>query len=147
MRALVAVIVIVVAIVVIVAVVHYFPAQKPALQPQPSAPTTAGPRAPVAVVTDYVGALRKKDYRAAYDELSHASRQAHPYEDFVKLNAKGMTEYDLASAKQEPGQGQVAVVDVQLREDVSEASFTLIQEGGQWKVVFIKGIPSFPYPE
>ncbi len=148
MKAFLAIAVIIAAVAAVLVVMHFFPTSKPPA-PTPVAPpaqTGAAPT-PVEVVTSYLGALQKKDYRGAYEQLSKASQQAHAFDEFVKLNEKGMTVYDLASAKQEPDDKGFSVVSVNLQEDVSGNGFHLTREGGRWKVVFLQGTPSYPYAE
>jgi len=118
------------------------PPAQPA-RPQPK-PTAGSPRQ---VVTAYLAALQNKDFRTAYGHLSRASRQAHPYDEFVALCEKsGVPSYDLAGAEEKPEEGGEVTVTVPLSEDPAGAGFTTVQETGAWKVVFISGAPSFPYP-
>ena len=110
------------------------------IQPTPAA-------SPTEVVTAYLQALQDKDYRKAYDYLSTDSRRVHPYEQFTSLVEKnGVTEFDLSSAKEESDSSKQTNVTLQLKEDPATHSVRLVLEEGDWKVVFIKGIPSFPYP-
>jgi hypothetical protein len=110
------------------------------IQPTPSA-------SPTEVVTAYLQALQDKDYRKAYDYLSSDSKQVHSFEQFTSLVEKnGVTEFDLSSAKEESDSSRQTNVTLQLKEDPASHSVRLVLEEGDWKVVFIKGIPSFPYP-
>ncbi len=151
MKALVAVVLILLAVGIVLGVMYFHPAPKPP-PPRVSVPKPAKVTAPLAspseTVKTYLGALYEKNYRTAYNQLSAASQQAHPYDEFVKLNEeKGMTQFDLTSAKQEAGGEEEAVVSVSVKEDVAQHGFRLVQEEGVWKIVFLKGTPSFPYGE
>jgi hypothetical protein len=150
MKVRLALFLVLVAAAVIAVAVWKFPSPRPPARPAPpppSAPTEPSLSAQEAVRA-YLQALGKKDFQAAYGSLSQASQQAHPYQDFAaRCEKSGVPSYDLAQAKKKPGEGGRAVVTVPIAEDVAEADFTLVAEGGEWKVVFIGGAPSFPYPE
>jgi hypothetical protein len=150
MKVRLALFLVLVAAAVIAVAVWRFPGPRPPARPvapRPSAPAKPSTPAPEAVQA-YLQALGKKNFRAAYGRLSQASQQAHSYQDFVaRCEKSGVPSYDLAQAKEKPGEGGRAVVTVPIAEDVAEADFTLVAEGGEWKVVFIGGAPSFPYPE
>jgi hypothetical protein len=143
-KGLAAVIIIVVAVAIVVAVVRFLPGAKTRPPAPPAVTVQPKAAAPMEVVTNYLTALEARDCRSAYELLSRESKAAHPYDEFVKLNEKGVTAFDLATAKQEP-KGKDMMVVVNLREDPSDHGFHLVQEGGEWRVVFIKGVPSFPY--
>lgn len=132
---------------VVVAAILRYPMSQPPPAPAPTPPPKPQSSSPTQVVAAYLGALEKKDFLAAYRHLSSASQQAHPYEEFVSLSEKsGVPSYDLAGASEKTsGEGRV-IVTVPLVEDPAEAGFTLVREEGAWKVVFIGGVPSFPYP-
>lgn len=147
MRALIAIVVIALAIAIVFLVVRFIPPQQPAPLPPPARPV-APAQPPAKVVVSYLGTLYHKDYRTAYKFLSAASQKAHPFDEFVKLNEeKGITQFDLSTAKEETGPAKQAVVTLSLKEDVSQHSLHLTQEAGQWRIVFLKGTPSFPYAE
>ena len=150
MKAWVAVLVLFVAVAAVVAVVLFLP---PAQRPPRPAPVKPGPtsafvtQAPAVVVVSYLSALAARDYRTAYGHLSRESQGKHPYDDFVSLNeTKGMTEYDLSTATEEQGEDGHMTVAVRLKEDPATAGIRVVKEGGTWKVVFLGGIPSYPYP-
>ncbi len=150
MKVRLALFLVLVAAAVIAVAVWKLPSPRPPARPappRPSAPAKPSLSASEAVQA-YLQALGKKDFHAAYSSLSQASQQAHPYEDFSARGEKsGVPSYDLAQAKEKPGVGGRVVVTLPIAEDVAEADFTLVTEGGEWKVVFIGGAPSFPYPE
>ena len=151
MKALLAVVIVVLAVVLVFAALRHAPAPKPT--PPPVAPTaavtaTATTQPPTQVVKGYLTALYSKNYGTAYRLLSKDSQKAYPFDAFVKLNEqKGTTQFDLATAKEEPGGGKGTTVNLSLKEDVAQHSFPLIQETGKWRIVFLKGTPSFPYAE
>jgi len=134
------------------AILRYPAPQRPPVTVTPPAappPVTphVGAATPKEAVVDYVQALDQKDYRAAWDDLSTESQEAHPYSEFVDRAETGQsTDLDLAAAREgEEHNGQV-IVTVPLVEDPAEAAFTTVKEDGGWKVVYIGGEPWFPYP-
>jgi len=150
MKARAAVILIVVAVAAVAFVVMRYPGAKGKAPAAPSPRPTAVKRAatPREAVTRYVESLYQKDFRSAYERLSARSREAHPYERFVKLAQSGeATDLDLAEATQGEEQNGRVVVSVPITEDPAEAAFTTVKEDGDWKVVFIGGAPWFPYPD
>jgi hypothetical protein len=151
MRAALALVLLVVAVGAVLLALHYFPAASGPPSPSRTVPTRPAPQrvqTPVQVVTAYLQALERRDYRKAFDLLSADSRQLHPYDDFVARAEKGgTTDYDVAKAAEEPGEGNSIVVAVPMVEDPAKAGFPLVKEEGVWKVVFIGGSPTFPYAE
>ncbi len=151
MKTRLAVILIVVAIAVVAFVLIKFPGPRKPAAPAP-APTGAKPQpaaaSPRAAVSLYVGALYKKDFRAAYELLSIESRQVHPYDEFAKLaESGGAASLDLAGARESAEADGRVIVAVPVEEDPAEASFTTVRQEGGWRVVYIGGAPWFPYPE
>ena len=147
MKTRLAVILILAAAVVVAIVLIRFPA--PESTPPPSAvrPPAPVPSTAREAVVAYLEALYRKDFRAAYEHLSSGSREAHPYDEFLKLCEKGeATNFDLAAAEEGPVEEGRVVVTVPLVEDPAEAGFTMVNEEGRWKVVFTTGVPWFPYP-
>jgi len=127
--------------------------RSPSVHP-PAAPIRPSSRPPQKVepsaqqlVLDYLQSLNRKDFRTAYSRLSKASQRAHAYEDFVSLAKKsGVPNYDLGAAR-EKTEGDRASVTMPLAEDPAEANFAMVREDGAWRVVFIGGVPAFPYAE
>ncbi len=122
------------------------PSTTPTVEPvEPPTPSpAASPREAVAL---YLEALERNDFRTAHRYLSADSREAHPYDEFLKLCERGeATNYDVAAARERPGADDRVVVMIPLVEDPAEASFTTSLEAEGWKVVFIGGAPWFPYP-
>jgi hypothetical protein len=151
MKTAIALVLVLLAVGAVLLALRLFPAVSGGpVHPRPAAsrPTSQSLLTPVQVVTAYVQALDRKDYRKAYDLLSADSRQLHPYDDFVARAEKGgSTDYELAKAAEEPGEGSSVVVAVPMTEDVSGAGFHLVREDGAWKVIFIGGTPGFPYAD
>jgi len=148
-KAWVAVLALLIAVGVVVVVLLFLPSTK--LAPQPptvqSRPVKTVTQSPTEVVVAYLQALQSEDYQTAYSHLSRESKRKHPYTEFVSLNEqKGITEYDLGTAREEQGEDGYMTVAVQLREDPALAGFRMVKEGGNWQVVFLGGIPSYPYP-
>jgi len=115
--------------------------------PRPGAATKTVTQSPTEVVVSYLEALQNKDYQTAYSYLSRESKRKHPSTEFASLNeTKGITEYDLSTAREAQGEDGYMTVAVQLREDPASAGFRMVKEGGSWKIVFLGGIPSYPYP-
>jgi hypothetical protein len=147
MRARLAIVLLLIAIGLVLAVVFLVPVERPALQPTRPTPPKTATQSPTEVVVAYLEALARRDYRAAYDRLSRASQQKHPYDEFASLcETKGITAYDLRTAREERGEDGSVTVAVQLKEDVATAGFRMVKEEERWRVVFIGGIPSYPYP-
>jgi len=135
------------AAVIAVAILRFPNPRPPAAPVRPSSPPPTAELSAQQVVLDYLRLLDKKDFRTAYSRLSKASQQAHTYEDFVSLADKnGVPNYDL-DAVREKAEADGASVTVPLAEDPAEADFAMVREDGFWKVVFIGGVPAFPYAE
>jgi hypothetical protein len=58
-----------------------------------------------------------------------------------------MTSFDVSGATEGPEEDGRVVVSVPLLEDPAQAGFTTVKEGAGWKVVYLSGVPWFPYPE
>lgn len=114
---------------------------------KPAAPAKLAAQTPRAAVLQYLDALGRKDYQAAYEMLSNASRQAHSLAAFSRQVARGHASLDTAKAREGPEQEGRVVVTLPLLEDVAEAGFTTVREDNTWRVVYLNGAPWFPYPE
>jgi len=151
MKARVAMIVVVVAIAVVALVMMRKPAEEgpssPAVPPENVEPVAVASTPEEAVIL-YVEALYRGDCEFAYGQLSSASRQAHPYEEFLERAVEGAApQFDLGEAEVGAEKDGRVIVTVPLVEDPAAAGFTTLREDGGWKVVFIGGEPWFPYPE
>lgn len=147
MKARAAMVVLLVAAIVIAVVLLRArgPEPPPALAPRKPPASAESPRE---VVVSYLEALYQRDFARAYGYLSARSRQVHPYDEFVaQCEEVGVTVYDLAAVEAGPEEEGRVVVRVPLLEDPAEAGFTTVREAGGWRVVFIGGVPGFPYPE
>jgi hypothetical protein len=96
-------------------------------------------------VIAYVKALDRKDFHAAYDLLSQASREQHTYAQFAQQGNSGITQLDLSTAAADDSDGNM-VVSMQLAEDPGSHGFYLVREGGHWKIVYRGGSPGMPQP-
>jgi len=96
-------------------------------------------------VASYLQAIYQSDCRRAYELLSTASRQKHSYGSFEAACRQGATDFELSSPKMERKNGGLAVT-LSLAEEPATHSFLTVQENGEWKVVYLSGRPTFPYP-
>ena len=95
---------------------------------------------PRQVARQYILALKKKDYKIAYDYLVPCSKEKLPLPDFIALNEKGMTEMD----ERKTWIAGVCV-GMQIYEDPGSWGFLLIKTNGKWRIVMNSGFPSFPF--
>lgn len=109
------------------------------------APVNLGNEA-IATVTDYLEALQKHDYAAAYSLLSPDAQSKHTRARFEQQGQQGMPSYDLSTARATI-KGDTALVAVQQLEDPATHGFTLIRLDGAWKVVYQGGTPGAPWGE
>ena len=100
----------------------------------------------VQTVTDYVTALREKDYAKAYSLLSRDSQSRHSHADFEQQGKQGMPLYDLESASATI-KGSTARVEVGQIEDPATYGFHLVREDQAWKVIYRGGVPGMPYAD
>jgi len=146
MKARLCVLIVLVAVAAVVWVVLRYPAAKPPAKPPPRKPQAA-PMSPKQVAQSYLTALEREDYRAAYELLSAEYRKLHAADEFAALcKDSGAPSLDISAAVEQAGEGGRMVVLVPMVEDPAAASFTLVQEDGQWRIVFRTGSPWFPYP-
>jgi hypothetical protein len=134
------------------------PRRKPP-PPRPRVPRVQPAEAARRAVVAYMRHLQDGDYAAAHALLSAESRRRHPLDEFTRQAQEGITYFDLSSARAKltaPGHAQVAL---QLEDDPSGATISVVQEGsrpppagsgppagGKWRVVYRGGRPGFPYP-
>jgi hypothetical protein len=113
----------------------------------PASEPVVGAATPNEAVVAYVEALNRKDYRAAWEDLSQKSKETHPYDEFVDRAETGQsTDLDLAAATEGKEHNGQVIVTVPMVEDPAEAAFTTVEEPSGWKVIYIGGEPWFPYP-
>ena len=97
---------------------------------------------PQVVAKQYILALKKKDYRIAYDYLTPESKEILSLADFVALNEKQMT---LMDENKTWIYHQEVRVGMHLYEDPASWGFVLVKTNGKWRIVMKSGIPSFPF--
>ena len=97
---------------------------------------------PRQVAKQYILALKKKDYRIAYDYLTPESKEIFSLADFVAMNEKQMT---LMDENKTWLYHQEVRVGMQLYEDPASWGFVLVKTNGKWRIVMKSGIPSFPF--
>ena len=146
MKARLCVLIVLVAVAAVVWVLLRYPAAKPPTKPPPPKPQ-ASPMSPKQVVQGYLSALEREDYPAAYELLSSEYRRLHAVDQFAALcKQSGAPSLDVSAAVEQPGESGRMVVLVPMVEDPAAASFALVREDGQWRIVFRTGSPWFPYP-
>jgi|GEM_PF-2812993 len=97
---------------------------------------------PRQVARQYILALKRKDYRIAYDYLTTESKEIISLADFVVMNEKSMTLMDENKtwiSYQEVGVG------MQIYEDPGWWGFVMVKADGKWRIIMKGGIPSFPF--
>ena len=99
---------------------------------------------PQLVVKQYILALKKKDYRIAYDYLTPESKETISLADFVAINEKSMT---LMDENKTWVYYQEVRVGMQIYEDPGWWGFVMIKTNGKWRIIMKGGIPSFPFAE
>lgn len=97
---------------------------------------------PEQVVRQYILALKKKDYRAAFSYLTPDTQKILSFEDFSSKNEKMMTRMN---ERKTWISWQGVMVGTQIYEDPGTWGFLLVKSNGKWKIVLRKGSPSFPY--
>ena len=99
---------------------------------------------PRQVARQYILALKKKDYRIAYDYLTPESKETISLADFVTMNEKQMT---LMDENKTWVYYQEVRVGMQIYEDPGWWGFVLVKDKGKWRIRMKGGIPSFPFVE
>ena len=97
---------------------------------------------PQVVAKQYILALKKKDYRIAYDYLTPESKETISLADFVAINEKSMT---LMDENKTWVYYQEVRVGMQIYEDPGWWGFVMIKTNGKWRIIMKGGIPSFPF--
>lgn len=123
------------------------PAPPPPVAPAPPVtPTPDLSQQALDTVTAYLSALDAHNYAAAYKLLSRESQSGHTRAEFEKQGTKGMTPFDLKTARVAV-KGATATVDLDQLEDPATHRFTLAREDGTWKVVYRVNVPYQPRAE
>lgn len=99
-------------------------------------------RSPKLVVRQYILALKKKDYKAAYSYLTPDTQEILSFEDFSSKNEKMMTGMN---ERKTWISWQGVMVGTQIYQDPGSWGYLLVKSNGKWKIVLRKGSPSFPY--
>jgi hypothetical protein len=99
---------------------------------------------PRQVAKQYILALKKKDYRLAYEYLTPESKEIFSLADFVVLNEKSMT---LMNENKTWIYYREVRVGMQIYEDPGWWGFILVKDMGKWRIRMKGGIPSFPFAE
>jgi len=99
---------------------------------------------PRQVARQYILALKKKDYRIAYDYLTPDSQKRFSLADLVSCNEKQMTLMD--ENKTWVASEQVSI-GMQIYEDPGSWGFLLKKIKGKWRIIMKGGIPSCPFDE
>lgn len=94
------------------------------------------------VARQYVLALKKKDYRIAYDYLTPESKEMFSLVDFITMNEKSMT---LMNENKTWITREEVVVGMQIYEDPGSWGFVVVKTNGKWRIIMKGGIPSFPF--
>ena len=97
---------------------------------------------PEQVVRQYILALKKKDYKAAYSYLTPDTKERLSFEDFSSKNEKMMT---LMNERKTWISWQGVMVGTQIYQDPGSWGYLLVKSNGKWKIVLRKGSPSFPF--
>jgi len=97
---------------------------------------------PEQVVRQYILALKKKDYKAAYSYLTPDTQKILSFEDFSSKNEKMMTGMN---ERKTWISWQGVMVGTQIYQDPGSWGYLLVKSNGKWKIVLRKGSPSFPF--
>jgi hypothetical protein len=115
------------------------PAPRPPVQPQ-TAEAARG------AVVGYLRHLYAGDHAAAHAMLNAESRRRHPLDEFTRQAKEGMTYFNLSSASVKFTGRERAEVTLAVESDPATATILAVREEGAWRVVYVRGRPSFPYP-
>jgi len=97
-------------------------------------------------LVSYLRAVYEPDYERAYDFLSAASRRKHSLEEFADACRQGVTDFDLSAPPTTERKDGAIAATLPLAEEPGAHSFLIVREEGGWKVVYLSGRPTFPYP-
>ena len=97
-------------------------------------------------VISYLRALYQPDYQRAYALLSSASRRKYSYREFAAACRQGAADFELNVSPRVEKKDRGLAVTLHLAEEPGTHSFLTVRENGEWKVVYLSGRPTFPYP-
>jgi hypothetical protein len=98
-------------------------------------------RSPEQVVRQYLSALKKKDYRAAYSYLTPDTQGIFSLQEFAGID-RGYSGLDENNAEI---CWQGVFVSMKIKQDPASWGYLLVKSKGKWKIVIREGSPSFPY--
>lgn len=128
-------------------------------------PPTAPPTAPVApagtgnlqqqaedTLNAYLTALSQDnghtpEYDVAYAMVSRASQAKFTRAEFETKGRRGMPNFDIKSARTKIKQDTATITLSNPDEDAMTHEFHLVRESGQWKIVYLGGLPGMPFAE
>jgi hypothetical protein len=90
--------------------------------------------------------LQDGDYRRAYALTSEESRRRRTAEKFEKSARESSIVYDFNRARLELSGEDKATLSLPHEEDPAWSEMTLVREKGQWRIVFLNGLPWAPQP-
>jgi hypothetical protein len=90
--------------------------------------------------------LQAGHYRSAYALISEESRRKRSIEKFEKAARRGGIVYDVEGARLQFWEGDNASVALPHVEDPAWTEVRLVKEKGEWRVVFLNGLPCSPQP-
>ena len=97
---------------------------------------------PRQVARQYILALKKKDYKVAYNYLTPDTQERFSLADFVLMNKGSMTIMD---ENKTWIYWKGVMVGMQIYEDPGSWGYLLVNTNGKWKLIIRGGIPSFPF--
>lgn len=118
----------------------------PPVPPPPPGPTQSAPDAAREAVVTYMQHLQHGEYAEAHALLSKESRERHPLDKFQRQAEQSVTFYDLSSARVKLTKPGRAEVTLRQEEDPASATVIAVREDDAWRVVYLGGRPSQPYP-
>lgn len=97
---------------------------------------------PRQVARQYIIALKRKDYKIAYNYLTPDTQESFSLAEFVSMNENSMTEMD---ENKTWIYYQEVRVGIQIYEDPGWWGYVFVKTDGKWKLIMRGGIPSFPF--
>lgn len=120
--------------------------QLPIRPPAKPAPRAATAKDAVEAAQAYIRHLQAGDYSSAYALTSEESRRKRSIEAFERAARGGGTVYDVDGARLQFWEGNKASVALPHVEDPAWTELSVVKEKGQWKIVFLSGVPWSPQP-